>query len=121
MFADLYHSTRRALRRGVSNPIDKEEFITTRQTRAEQLLTQAGLPRERWQQIWASYTEEYFLRHRPEEIAWHTRVLAESGNPGSIVRLERLLGEHPSSPAGARPSGHKVSDVLDPWGFGERK
>jgi [protein-PII] uridylyltransferase len=85
LFADLYHSTRRALRRGVSNPIDKEEFITTRQARAEQLLTQAGLPRERWQQIWASYTEEYFLRHRPEEIAWHTRVLAESGNPGSIV------------------------------------
>ncbi len=84
LFADLYHSTRRALRRGVSNPIDKEEFITTRQARAEQLLTQAGLPRERWQQIWATYTEEYFLRHRPEEIAWHTRVL-ESGNPGSIV------------------------------------
>ena len=84
LFADLYHSTRRALRRGVSNPIDKEEFITTRQARAEQLLTQAGLPRERWQQIWANYTEEYFLRHRPEEIAWHTRVL-ESGNPGSIV------------------------------------
>ncbi len=47
LFADLYHSTRRALRRGVSNPIDKEEFITTRQARAEQLLTQAGLPRER--------------------------------------------------------------------------
>ena len=84
LFADLYHSTRRALRRGVSNPIDKEEFITVRQTNAEQLLTQAGLPRERWQRIWASYTEEYFLRHRPEEIAWHTRVL-ESGNPGSIV------------------------------------
>ena len=83
LFADLYHSTRRALRRGVSNPIDKEEFLTTRQASAEQLLIQAGLPRERWQQIWASYTEEYFLRHRPEEIAWHTRVL-ESGNPGSI-------------------------------------
>ncbi len=85
LFADLYHSTRRALRRGVSNPIDKEEFITTRQVRAEQLLTQAGLAPETWQQIWASYTEEYFLRHRPEEIAWHTQVLAESGNPGSIV------------------------------------
>jgi [protein-PII] uridylyltransferase len=85
LFAELYHATRRALRRGVSNPIDKDEFITTRQTRAEQLLTQAGLSRDKWQQIWAAYTEEYFLRHRPEEIAWHTRVLAESGNPGSIV------------------------------------
>jgi [protein-PII] uridylyltransferase len=85
LFSELYHATRRALRRGVSNPIDKEEFITTRQARAEELLTQAGLPRERWQHIWASYTEEYFLRHRPEEIAWHTRVLAESGSPGAIL------------------------------------
>jgi [protein-PII] uridylyltransferase len=85
LFSELYHATRRALRRGVSNPIDKEEFITTRQARAEQLLTEAGLPRASWQHIWASFTEEYFLRHRPEEIAWHTRVLAESGNPGTIV------------------------------------
>jgi [protein-PII] uridylyltransferase len=85
LFSELYHATRRALRRGVSNPIDKEEFITTRQARAEQLLIEAGLPRASWQHIWANYTEEYFLRHRPEEIAWHTRVLAQSGNPGSIV------------------------------------
>jgi [protein-PII] uridylyltransferase len=85
LFSELYHATRRALRRGVSNPIDKEEFITTRQVRAAELLKEAGLPRERWQDIWASYTEEYFLRHRPEEIAWHTRLLAESGNAGSII------------------------------------
>jgi [protein-PII] uridylyltransferase len=84
LFSELYQSTRRALRRGVSNPIDKEEFITGRQTQAEQLLVQSGLPRGRWQHIWASFTEEYFLRHRPEEIAWHTRVV-ESGNPGAII------------------------------------
>jgi [protein-PII] uridylyltransferase len=35
--------------------------------------------------IWAGFTEEYFLRHRPEEIAWHTRVLVESGTPGAIA------------------------------------
>jgi [protein-PII] uridylyltransferase len=84
LFSELYQSTRRALRRGVLNPIDKEELIQGRQTQADRLLLQAGLPRDRWQHIWSSFTEEYFLRHRPEEIAWHTRVLAESGNPGSI-------------------------------------
>ncbi|HVS23531.1 MAG TPA: [protein-PII] uridylyltransferase [Gammaproteobacteria bacterium] len=84
LFWELYQSTRRALRRGVLNPIDKEELIQGRQTQAERSLLHAGLARERWQLIWSSFTEEYFLRHRPEEIAWHTRVLAESGNPGSI-------------------------------------
>jgi [protein-PII] uridylyltransferase len=85
LFSELYQSTRRALRRGVLNPIDKEELIQGRQTQAERSLLQAGLRRERWQHIWSSFTEEYFLRHRPEEIAWHTRVLAESANPDSII------------------------------------
>ena len=85
LFWELYQSTRRALRRGVSNPIDKEELITGRQAQAERLLFQAGLPPARWQHIWSTFTEEYFLRHRPEEIAWHTRVLAESGNPGNLI------------------------------------
>jgi [protein-PII] uridylyltransferase len=85
LFSELYQSTRRALRRGVLNPIDKDELIQGRQTQAERSLLQAGLPRERWQHIWSSFTEEYFLRHRPEEIAWHTRVLAEAANPDSII------------------------------------
>ena len=85
LFAELYQSTRRALRRGVSNPIDKDELITGRQAQAEQLLTQSGLERTSYQTIWAGFTEEYFLRHRPEEIAWHTRVLVESGSPGTIT------------------------------------
>ncbi len=85
LFWELYQSTRRALRRGVSNPIDKEEFITGRQAQAERLLLQAGLAPDRWQSIWSSFTEEYFLRHRPEEIAWHTRVLVESPDPTAII------------------------------------
>jgi [protein-PII] uridylyltransferase len=83
LFAELYQATRRALRRGVSNAIDKDEFITGRQAQAEQLLSQAGLARVSYQGIWEQFTEEYFLRHRPQEIAWHTRVLAES--PGAIT------------------------------------
>ncbi len=83
LFAELYHGTRRALRRGVSNAIDKDEFITGRQAQAEQLLSQAGLARTSYQAIWRGFTEEYYLRHRPQEIAWHTRVLAES--PGAVT------------------------------------
>ncbi|HET7130781.1 MAG TPA: [protein-PII] uridylyltransferase [Gammaproteobacteria bacterium] len=84
LFSELYQSTRRALRRGVSNPIDKDELITGRQAQAERILLQAGLSRDRFRQIWSTFTEEYFLRHRPEEIAWHTRVLAENP-PGTIT------------------------------------
>src|SRR5690606_1952818 len=85
LFWELYQSTRRALRRGVLNPIDKEELITERQAQAERSLLQTGLEPDRWRHIWPSFTEEYFLRHRPEEIAWHTRVLAENASAGAIT------------------------------------
>jgi [protein-PII] uridylyltransferase len=122
LFAELYQSTRRALRRGVSNAIDKEEFITGRQTQAEQLLMQAGLARESYRSIWAGFTEEYFLRHRPEEIAWHTRVLAESGSPGVItVDVNDVVAPGLTSVAVYSPeetrSFAKATAVLDELGL----
>ncbi len=85
LFWELYQATKRALRRGVSNPIDKDELILETQTWAERLLFEQGLEPERWQRIWSSFTEEYFLRHRPEEIAWHTQVLTAATAPAAVV------------------------------------
>jgi [protein-PII] uridylyltransferase len=85
LFFELYQLTKRALRRGFSNPIDAEELIFETQAHAEALLHEQGLEPQRWQHIWSSFTEEYFLRHRPEEIAWHTRVLLDAAAPSSIV------------------------------------
>jgi [protein-PII] uridylyltransferase len=85
LFWELYQLTKRALRRGFARPIDADELIQETQSNAEQLLRQAGLTNEDWQPIWSSFTDEYFLRHRPEEIAWHTRVLSEADDDRSIV------------------------------------
>ena len=122
LFAELYQATRRALRRGVSNPIDKDEFITGRQAQAEQLLRQTGLERESYQAIWEQFTEEYFLRHRPQEIAWHTRVLAESASPGAInvdvndVVVPGLTAVAVYSPE-ETPSFVRATAVLDELGL----
>jgi [protein-PII] uridylyltransferase len=75
LFSELYQATKRALRRGLANPIDQDELIAEKQAQAEKLLTQTGLEPAGWQAVWATLTDEYFLRHRPEEIAWHTDVL----------------------------------------------
>ncbi|HEX5419921.1 MAG TPA: [protein-PII] uridylyltransferase, partial [Gammaproteobacteria bacterium] len=85
LFWELYQATKRALRRGVSNPIDKDELILETQAQAERRLFEQGLEPARWQHIWSSFTEEYFLRHRPEEIAWHTRVLTSAPTPTSVL------------------------------------
>jgi len=85
LFWELYQLTKRALRRGFARPIDAEELIQETQTQAEQLLTQSNLTPETWNPIWSNFTDEYYLRHRPEEIAWHSRVLIEAGTDEDIV------------------------------------
>jgi [protein-PII] uridylyltransferase len=75
LFEEFYERTKRALRRGLETPIDQEQLI--RETQDQAL---SKLPAEIQQQaaaVWTQWTEAYFLRYTPEEIAWHTGLLAE--------------------------------------------
>ena len=85
LFRELYQLARRALRRGFARPIDVDELIRETQTQARQLLDETGLTAQIRDPVWTDFTDEYYLRHRPEEIAWHTRVLAEAGAAAPVV------------------------------------
>ncbi|MCC7257730.1 MAG: [protein-PII] uridylyltransferase [Gammaproteobacteria bacterium] len=76
LFEELYAATRHALRRGLETPIDKDELLAERRAAALALLETTGLDRGTVERVWALLTEDYFLRCRPETIAWHTRGLA---------------------------------------------
>ncbi|MFQ5983605.1 MAG: ACT domain-containing protein, partial [Woeseiaceae bacterium] len=75
---DLYELTARALRSGLESPIDREQLIFEKQSAAREMLADAGVAEDKIDDVWALLTEDYFLRHRSEEIAWHTEVLADS-------------------------------------------
>ena len=89
LFAELYNQTKRALRRGLENPIDREELIAEQQAQARALLRARGLDDASIDAVWQRFTEDYFLRHAPEEIAWHGRVLVERGatDTGALVAI----------------------------------
>jgi [protein-PII] uridylyltransferase len=78
LFRDLYELTTRALRRGLENPIDRELLIADTQAAARQALVDSSLDDATVAGTWSLFTEEYFLRYRPGEIAWHTEVLADA-------------------------------------------
>ena len=94
LFRDLYDATARALRRGLENPIDREYLISETQTSARELLRQSGMSEAQRQEIWRSFTEDYFLRYRSEEIAWHTRILAGAGEGAAhgLVDVRKQTG-----------------------------
>jgi [protein-PII] uridylyltransferase len=75
LFEEFYERTKRALRRGLETPVDQEELIRETQEQVRAIIGDA-LPAEQIAQVWAQWTEAYFLRYTPDEIAWHTTLLA---------------------------------------------
>ena len=75
LFEEFYERTKRALRRGLETPVDQEELIRETQDQVRAIIGKA-LPAEQIAQVWSQWTEAYFLRYTPDEIAWHTTLLA---------------------------------------------
>ena len=95
LFDELYSLAKRALRRGLENPVDRDELIEERKAEARALLASSGLKPERIDTLWVDFGDEYFLRCRPEEIAWHTRLLAgrdESDGKVLVALQEQASG-----------------------------
>jgi [protein-PII] uridylyltransferase len=84
LFNDLYLLTRRALRRGLENPIDRELLLNEKQEKARAILVDRGIVNERIDEVWALLNDNYFIKHRVKEITWHTEWLAESDTESSI-------------------------------------
>jgi [protein-PII] uridylyltransferase len=44
--------------------------------------------------VWKTFTDAYFIRHTPDEVAWHTRVLAKREDiyNGPLVSVEQQSG-----------------------------
>ncbi|MFM1885078.1 MAG: hypothetical protein RL026_235 [Pseudomonadota bacterium] len=78
LFQEFHERVRGALRRGLESPIDQEQLLRENQDDARAVLRQAGVAEDSIQRIWQRLSQAYFLRHSPEEIAWHTRLLATS-------------------------------------------
>jgi [protein-PII] uridylyltransferase len=77
LFSDFYQRVKRALRRGLESPIDPEHLVREIQDGARSLLIGCGVGEEDIASMWTRFTPGYFLQHSPEEVAWHTRLLAE--------------------------------------------
>ncbi|WP_375057710.1 bifunctional uridylyltransferase/uridylyl-removing protein GlnD [Zobellella sp. DQSA1] len=93
LLRELYFATQKALRRGLENPPDLRLRIRENQRQARQLLEHLDTPYERVKPLWTRFTADYFLRHTPEQIAWHSRhILAHSDNHRPLVQISQQPG-----------------------------
>jgi len=88
LLADLYRATSRALRRGLDNPVAHQDLIRETRAQALSLLTRRGCDEATVHAFWQGLSDDYFLRHSAEEIAWQTQSILDKpeGDDEAMVR-----------------------------------
>ncbi len=76
LLKELYNLTVRTLERGIDNPLREDERNAEIRAKAIALLEPSGISRERAEGIWKRFDRDYFLRHSPDELAWHLPAIA---------------------------------------------
>ncbi len=75
LMRQLYLETKRALRRGLENPIDQGELVDETQQAAIDKLAALGVDEARVRELWGDLGDDYFLREGYEDIAWQTEAI----------------------------------------------
>lgn len=76
LLRQLYLNTKKALRRGLENPIDRVDRIKDKQESALEKLRAKGIEDADVLAIWENTDDEYFVRESAANIVWHTESIA---------------------------------------------
>ena len=85
LLIDLYHKTAQVLQQGVEHQANRQDDIDHNRTYAFRNLSKEGFGTLEISAIWNNFTDEYFLRHTPAEIVWHTRLIIQHPNKDTPV------------------------------------
>ena len=123
LFQEFYDRVKRALRRGLETPIDAQELRDETQVAAHRILTLGGMNDDDVRSAWSILDDGYFLRHTPEEVAWHTRLIA-SRSVSSLAPLVAVQAESERGTTAVTTLTHdrlrgfaRVTAVLDQLGL----
>lgn len=95
LLSELYRGTLKALRAGLDSHADKHERAQAVCTEARALLSGADIEESALERIWQDFGLDYLLRHRPDEVAWHTQNVAYAkadALPLVLVRRRTVRG-----------------------------
>lgn len=93
LLRQLYLETKRALRRGLENPVDKQDLIEETQQTALRKLKRKGISEERVRELWRDMGEDYFLRESSTDIVWQTEAITDHNESKPLV----LIGSRSSN------------------------
>lgn len=87
LLAELYHGTKRMLERGLDNIVSEAELILETQHQAHRLLAEEDIDVKQIETLWQQFGDEYFLRHTPQEITWHTQGILTHNDDAPLIMV----------------------------------
>ncbi|MEY4588970.1 MAG: hypothetical protein RL497_1046 [Pseudomonadota bacterium] len=87
LMRQLYLDTKRALRRGLENTIDKQDIIEETQKQAIDKLADKGMSETWVRSIWGDMADDYFLREGHLDIAWQTEAIAKHNSDTPLILI----------------------------------
>ncbi len=95
LLIELYNKAAQALQQGLEYQVNRQDDIDHNRTYAFRNLSKEGFGTLEIADIWNNFTDEYFLRHTPAEIVWHTQYIIQHANkdtPVVKVRTDKRAG-----------------------------
>ncbi len=80
LMQQLFVETRRTIRRGIDNPVDRNEWIRATRQEVRSILFEQGFSAKAVDSLLESLEDDYFLQDSTAEIAWQTAAILRHGD-----------------------------------------
>ncbi|RYV02201.1 [protein-PII] uridylyltransferase [Shewanella sp. OPT22] len=91
LLKDLYFSSQRTLARGKEKPIDIRARVREHQAKAKKELIKVGFVENDIDKLWQNFNADYFLRHDPNQVIWHTGAIIKHNSEEPLVLLSKQM------------------------------